>query len=38
MKTIFGIDRALFITLAIVVVVVLIFLALPEPAPWALPQ
>ncbi len=38
MKTIFGIDRTLVITLAVVVVLAVIFLSLPEPAPWALPQ
>jgi hypothetical protein len=38
MKTIMGIDRTLVITLAVVIVLAIILLALPEPAPWALPK
>ena len=38
MKTIFGIDRTLVITLAVVALLAIILLALPEPAPWALPK
>ena len=38
MKTLFGLDRTLVITLVVVAVLVAVFLVLPEPAPWAVPK
>jgi len=38
MSKMFGIDKSLLITLAVMAVIVVIFLMLPEPAPWALPK